>query len=237
MKKLLLIPSLAILAFSSCDFNRVKGDGHVVSKSFNQTGFKNVDASSSMDVILKQGTDYSVKIDAEENILQLIDVRKEGDKLIVGFKDNISASPTKDIKVYITAPEFHELEGSGACTFSNNGVLASNELKLDLSGACNTHLNVDVKKLDIEASGASEIEVRGKAVYFAIDGSGSTSISAYQLMTDHADIGLSGAGDAQVSVAQSLKVDLSGAGSVKYKGNPSTINKEISGAGSVSKVN
>lgn len=236
MKKLLLIPSLAVLAFASCDFNRVQGDGNVVSKSFNQTGFKDIDASSAMNVILKQGTEYSVKIDAEKNLMDLIEVRKEGDELVVGFKDNVNVNPTKDINVYITAPEFHNLEGSGACTFSNNEVITGNEIKLGLSGACNTHLNLEVNKLDIEASGASEIEVKGKAVYFAVNGSGSTSISAFQLMSENADIELSGAGDAEVFASKSLKADLSGAGEVKYKGNPASVNKEISGAGSVSKA-
>lgn len=236
MKKLLLIPSFVLLAFASCDYNRVKGNGHVISKSFDKTNFKNIDVSSSIDVVLKQGTDYSVRIDGEENILQLIEVRKEGDKLIVGFKNNISISPTKDIKVYITAPEFHKLEGSGACTISNSGVITGNEVTLDLSGACNTHLNVDVNKLGIEASGASEIEVKGKAVYFSVDGSGSTSVSAFQLITENASIELSGAGDAEVFASKSLKADLSGAGSVTYKGNPPSVSKEISGAGSVSKA-
>lgn len=236
MKKLLLIPSLAALAFTSCDFNRVKGDGNVISKSFDKTGFKEIDASSSMDVMLKQGPDYSVRIDAEKNILELIEVKKEGDELVVGFKNNVSANPTKDIKVYITAPEFHKLEGSGACTFSNNDVITGNEMKLDLSGACNAHLNISVNKLDIEASGASEIEAKGKAVYFAVDGSGSTSVSAFQLMTENTTIELSGAGDAEVFASKSLKADISGAGDVKYKGNPAAVNKEISGAGSVSKA-
>lgn len=236
MKKLLLIPSFALLAFASCDYNRVKGNGHVISKSFDKTNFKNIDVSSSIDVVLKQGTDYSVRIDGEENILQLIEVRKEGDKLIVGLKNNISISPTKDVKVYITAPEFHKLEGSGACTISNSGVITGNEVTLDLSGACNTHLNVDVNKLGIEASGASEIEVKGKAVYFSVEGSGSTSVSAFQLISENATIDLSGAGDAEVFASQSLKADLSGAGSVTYKGNPPSVSKEISGAGSVSKA-
>lgn len=236
MKKILLIPSFALLAFASCNFNQVRGNGHVVSKSFNKTGFKDIDVSSSIDVVLKQGPDYSVRIDAEENMLPLIDVRKEGDKLIVGFRDNISVNPTRDVKVYITAPEFRNLEGSGACTYSNNDVIKGNELQLDLSGACNTHLNVDVNKLGIEASGASEIDVKGKAVYFSVDGSGSTSVSAFQLMSENATIDLSGAGDAEVFASKSLKADLSGAGSVSYKGNPATVNKEISGAGSVHKA-
>jgi hypothetical protein len=236
MKKLLLIPSLAILAFASCDFNRVKGDGNVVSKSFSKTGFKDIDASSTMDVILKQGPDYSVKIDAEKNIMELIEVRKEGDELVVGFKNNVNVNPTKDVKVYITAPEFRKLEGSGACTFTNNDVITGNAITLGLSGASNANLNVDVKKLDIEASGASEIELKGKATDFSVDGSGSTSVSAFQLMTENTSIDISGAGDAEVFASKSLKADLSGAGSVQYKGNPATVNKEVSGAGSVSKA-
>lgn len=236
MKKLLLLPAITLITFASCNFNTVKGNGHTVTKSYTETGFRDIEASSSVDLILKQGPDYSVKIEAEENILELLKVRKEGDKLIIGLKNNVNISTTKGIKVYITAPAFHKLEGSGSCNFSSDGLLTGNALELGLSGACNAKLNMEVKKLDIDASGASEIELKGKTIDFSVDGSGSTSVKAFDFMTENTEVDLSGAGDAQVYASRSLNVDLSGAGNVQYKGNPPSISKELSGAGSVSKA-
>lgn len=237
MKKLfLLITASALLAFASCNFNNVKGNGHVVDKTFTEKGFKDIDAGSVMQVHLKQGPEFSVRVEAEDNILALMKVYTEKEKLVIGFKDNTSVSPTKDIHVYITAPEYRNIDGSGACNVSSDGKLTGNVMAVELSGASNTRLDLDVNKLSIDASGASEIELQGKAAYFSVDASGSTSVKAYPLRADHVTIGISGSGDAEVSVLSSLKVDISGAGSVSYKGNPSSVQKDVSGAGSVDKV-
>lgn len=236
MKRLLIIFSFALAAFASCNFDRVKGNGNMVSKSYRESGFRDIDASSSLNVHLKQGSNYAVNIEAEENLIDLLKVRAEGDKLVIGFKKGTNVSPTRKIQVYITAPEFHEIEGSGACTFMSDGTLKGNELSLDLSGACKTKLEVDVLKLDVDASGASDIMLSGKAVDFSLDGSGSTSARCFDLLTQNADIGISGAGDADISVSAALKVDISGAGHVAYKGNPSSVTQDISGAGSLKKV-
>jgi hypothetical protein len=53
------------------------------------------------------------------------------------------------------------------------------------------------------------------------------------LQTKTAQISTTGAGDAQVAVAETLKVAITGAGKVQYSGNPPTIEKHISGAGSI----
>lgn len=178
-----------------------------------------------------------MKIDAEENILELIQVRTEGDELKISFKDNINVSPTKDIKIYITAPDFRNLEASGACNFISQGSIKGNVIALNLSGASNSQLEVDANKLEVDASGASEISLKGKTAYLSIEGSGSTEIHSFPLLSEHTKVNLSGAGDAEVYAAQSLDVEISGAGDVKYKGSPATINKDISGAGSISQVN
>jgi hypothetical protein len=237
MKKLLFIPAaLIVMSVASCGLGGVKGNGHVVSKNFTESGFKDIEVSSSINVFVQQGSNYSIKIDAEENLLALMKVKAEGDLLVIGFKNNVNVSTTKDIKVYITSPEYRKLDGSGSCTFTSHGVITGNEVELDLSGASDARLNLEVKKLEIDASGASEIELKGKAIDFSVDGSGSTHVKAFDFLTENTHIQLSGAGDAEVNVSKSLSADISGAGDVKYKGKPSSINKEISGAGSVMSV-
>lgn len=237
MKKTLLIASIALLSLAACNMNSIRGNGHVISKTFAEKGFNEIEVSSAMNVYLKQGPDYSIKIDAEENLLSLMKVHTEGDKLVIGFKEKVSINPTKDIKVYITAPDFRNLDASGACNFISQGNIKGNTLKLDLSGSSNAQLDVALNKLEVDVSGASEIALKGKTAYLEIDGSGSTSIHGFPLLSDHTKVSISGAGDAEVCAAQSLEVEISGAGNVSYKGSPSSINKDISGAGSVNQAN
>jgi hypothetical protein len=64
--------------------------------------------------------------------------------------------------------------------------------------------------------------------------SGASKLVADDLQVRTAQLSISGAGKADVSASESLKVAISGAGKVTYSGNPA-IEKDISGAGSVRK--
>jgi hypothetical protein len=233
MKKFFLIATASILLLASCINKGIRGSGHVITKQFTETGFKNIDVSSVMKVYLKQGDKYEVKVEAEDNIMDLIEVKKEGEKLEFGFRDHTSLNPTKDIIIYITAPDFHELSASGASGYVSQGTIKTSEISLDLSGATKVKLALDVTSVKVDASGASEIILSGNANSLEVDGSGSTDISAFDLKSQMADIGISGAGSAKVQAEKDLKVEISGAGHVVYKGNP-TVTKDISGAGKVS---
>ena len=62
---------------------------------------------------------------------------------------------------------------------------------------------------------------------------GASELKASGLQTTTAEISTTGAGNAEVAVAETLKVAITGAGKVSYSGNPKTIEKHISGAGSI----
>lgn len=237
MKKLLITATAALLLLSACNTNRVQGNGHIVSKTLTVKDFKNIDASSSFDIYLEQGPEYSLRVEAEDNLIPHMDIRTKGDDLVISFKEGVSVNSRKGFKVYVTAPEFRILEASGACNFTTRNSIKGNKLKLDISGAGTAKLEVAVNKLEIDASGASEITLKGQATYLEVDGSGTTDLKAFRLQTQHSKIDLSGAGDAEVVAEQSLDVELSGAASVTYKGDPPQINKNISGAGSVTRAN
>ena len=61
---------------------------------------------------------------------------------------------------------------------------------------------------------------------------GASKLDAESLQVKTAELSISGAGKAEVSASEILKVAISGAGKVTYHGNP-TLEQHISGAGSV----
>lgn len=61
-------------------------------------------------------------------------------------------------------------------------------------------------------------------------------MDALDLIVGKYDINLSGASDCEIYVEEELLVDASGASSIAYKGNPSRIEEESSGASSIRKI-
>jgi len=85
----------------------------------------------------------------------------------------------------------------------------------------------------LEAKGASEVALDGSIDRLLVDMTGASQLAADRLQARTAEISTTGAGNADVAVSDTLKVVITGAGKVTYSGNPPTIKKQITGAGSI----
>src|ERR1035438_1699801 len=97
-------------------------------------------------------------------------------------------------------------------------------------------MELDVKKLDLDCSGGSKFKFKGSATTVTMDVSGAVDIYAYDPLAESMHLDISGAGNAQINVSKDLNVEISGAGSVHYKGSPAKFIENVSGAGSIKKV-
>jgi len=243
MKKLLTICLLCIaFLYCSCDGiitnngRTVTGNGVVVNREFAIKDFKDIDVSSSITVVLAQADKFDVKLEGEDNIVSLFDVKLVGEKLVIKPKGKYNLSFKKPLKAYISAPVFRKLEASGACAYTGNSPIRHDgDIELDLSGSCNADLELHAPSVSADISGACRLKLSGTAKEFRIDGSGSSEARCFGLMADVVNIDFSGAGMAEVSAARQLKVDISGAANIRYKGNPG-ISQEVSGAASIKKA-
>jgi hypothetical protein len=94
--------------------------------------------------------------------------------------------------------------------------------------------NVNGDTLTIDSSGASHIKAEGKTASLDLDISGASSVDATALTVSDASVDASGASHVDLMVTERLNAEASGASTVSYKGSPSTVVKDVSGAGSVS---
>lgn len=228
-----------IFLFTSCNYftgKKIKGDGNVTTQSRAFTDFNSIDAGGSAEIYISQDSVFSVKVEIDNNLQEYIEVYKEGNELKIHQRNNTSLDVTGKIKVYISAPVFEKLKASGACDIiGKNNLSSTGDFFIGMSGACNAELNINAPKVTVDLSGACSVKLSGATKDFKADGSGSTNINCFGLMTENTSVDLSGAGDAEVFASVKLDVNVSGAADVKYKGNPS-INQKVSGAGSVKKV-
>jgi Putative auto-transporter adhesin, head GIN domain len=85
----------------------------------------------------------------------------------------------------------------------------------------------------VESSGAADVTLDGTVDELLADMTGAADLKAKMLQARSVQISSTGAASAQVSASEILRVDITGAGDVTYSGNPKTVEKHITGAGSI----
>jgi hypothetical protein len=188
--------------------SRISGSGVVGSQVRNVDGFHGIDASGVFQVEATAGKDFSVRVQADDNLLQYIRTEVEGGVLQIGTTAGIKSG--NPLRVFVTAPDIESVEASGASNVSVTGITNSS--------------------LEIDASGNSKVKVDGETGEVNVDVSGSSAVDANALRADIATVDSSGASRVNVFAAKRLTSSASGASTVMYSGNPANVEKSSSGA-------
>lgn len=239
MRKLFWFVLALPVFLSSCDHmlgKRVRGNGNIKSEDRSVNKFKNVEVGGAAKVYVSQGDQSSVKVECDENLLSYIEVLQDDDKVTVREKPGYNLRPTSDIKIYVTSPTFHRINASGACDIIGQTKINSDDLKLHVSGAGDIQMEVDAPLLSADISGSGNINLKGQTKDVDLELTGAGHAHCYELLAENAKIDISGAGSAEIYASVKLDAEVSGAGSVTYKGNASNVSQHVSGAGSVTKA-
>jgi len=240
MKRLFILLPLAAIFFAACHIgghNRIKGNGTIKTESRSAANFSSVDVSGNIEVFVKQDSSYSVRVEADENLMSHINVRTEGDELIIEPANNRNLSGSKSIKVYVSAPAFKRLDASGASGITAENVLTGDAFDIDVSGASHATIELNAPKVVAELGGASHITLKGKTKDFNLEADGASHAKCFELLTENTEVDISGASSAEVFASVDLRADASGASHIRYKGDAKNYVGNASGAGSINKVN
>ena len=226
----LLLLVIPILSFS-CYQPGIKGSGNVISEERNVGSFNRIELHGKGIIHLSQGPEQPIKIEAEDNILEILESNVKSGTLIIKPSRNLGR--TKDIHVYATTPEIEGVGVYGAATLKADGKLKGKKLHLDVAGAGKLNADLEFEEVHTDISGAGEAHLSGSAGshYFTVSGAG--ELHGYDFQTNMTEVNISGAGSAYVHASEELNSSISGAGKVRYKGSPATVDKYVSGAGSI----
>jgi hypothetical protein len=241
MARSLLFAFLIVSSVSSCVLNfggkRVKGNGNITVDERSVSSFVEVDVEGAVDVYVEQGSPKPVRVEVDENVQSYIEVETRGDKLVVKSKSGYNLKPSKKTKIYITSPNYRKLDVSGACNiYSVNRLVLQNPLSLKVSGAGDIKVDVSAPAVSAKVSGSGNVDMKGETRNFDLKISGAGDARCYELLSETTKVDISGAGSAQVFASVLLDAEVSGAGSINYKGNAANVNQHVSGAGSVKKA-
>lgn len=230
-RAILLLAVMAI--FTSCQ-ETIQGNGKVVEETREAAPFHSLNISGAFNVHIIPDNYSSIKVKADENLLEHIETYVNDGVLNIKSEANFDRYRALDLS--ITMDQFERLEASGACDIRNEGVLEGEKVKLDFSGAVESELSINAEELEGEFSGACEAMLKGNAERLEIETSGAVEINAEDFKTQSCRLDMSGAGKATVFVTQKLDIKVSGAAEVNYRGNPSEVKQDISGAANINKL-
>ena len=209
----------------------IQGSGNYLAENRTVDDFGSISFSSAGEVYLSQGPKH-LRIEAEDNIIAELMTEVGSGRLTIRHTA-ACINPHKPVKIYVSTPHIEGLDISGSGSITGLSPIESDALRIDISGSGDINLDVDCKDLSTTISGSGSAVLKGRATDNSVDISGSGAVHSYDLETNRSTVRISGSGTAEVNVHDELNTNISGSGSVSYKGRPRMTSQEISGSGSV----
>ncbi|MCY2961415.1 MAG: DUF2807 domain-containing protein [Planctomycetota bacterium] len=188
------------------------GSGTAAREERTVAEFTRLEAGGAIHVDLRIGSPRSVAVLADDNLLGHV-ITEVGDGTLRLTMRPGSYETRTPIRVEVVNPTLTTLVVGGAAHAAVAGL--------------------DGGSLKVSATGAGRAELAGRVDLLTGAASGAAEVRAFGLDAARVDVDVQGAGEVEVLVREELEADVSGAGKVRYRGNPPRLRTESSGAGSV----
>jgi hypothetical protein len=236
MKKMkFLLVFMLTLGITICTDGQIRrtvyGNNRVVKKDREAGKFTGLRVSSGIDAYLKQGSDESIAVEADENLHEYIITEIRDGVLHIYTDANIREAEMK--RVYVTMKEINSLKTTSAGDIIGETPVRTDNLELSASSAGDIKLEIHAKKIEMDISSSGDMTLSGDADILNADLSSAGDLNAYNLEVREADISASSAGDADINVSERLQARASSAGDINYRGNPKYTDAHSSSAGGV----
>ncbi len=222
---------LLVLLASSCNLEFKRGNGNIEINVTDINKFESLSIGGNYEVILIKDDDNKVIIETDNNLHDFINIEVFNGTLNINNIHQLKSSEGINIEVHYG--KLNDIFSTGTSHINNEGILISDQLSINLSGAGAIDLEVDVNELKTNLTGAGVMSVSGEADYLETHISGAGGLRAFELITNNAEINVSGLGGVEVFTNEKLVITISGLGGVIYAGNPKIIEKRITGYGKI----
>jgi len=232
-KNLFLMLTITALGFTTMaqkndnydDKDRIEGSGNVITKDFTVKSFDELIASGVFNLQLSQGDKESVKIEADDNLMDLFIVENEGSALKISMKKHSNFNSKKHLKVYITFKSLKSMNLSMVGGTSSDEKLKFVDLKLKNQSVGSVSLNMTLQTLNMENQSVGSVKLEGSAENAIVKNSSVGSINAGNFVVQKMEIDNTGVGSATVNAEKELKYSDSFLGKVSNRGN-ATVKKK-----------
>jgi hypothetical protein len=202
---------LGLITVGNCNPNAISGSGNVKTESRSVGTFTKVELTGSPDVEVTVGSDISVSVTTDDNILPAIETKVEGDTLSIGSKQSYNTSLGVTVKITVPKLDGASVTGSG-----------------DIHAA-----GIKGGTIHAGVTGSGDVTLKGEADRLEGEVTGSGNLHAGDLSAKDVRVTVTGSGDATVRATEKMEASVTGSGDVSYYGNPPQVLKNVTGSGSI----
>ncbi len=214
---------------------RVQGSGNVVKENRQASAFRGVALSVPGHVEVHTGTGESVTVEADDNVLPLIETVVENGVLKIRPVKKNQSLDVRRLKVVVQAREIDSLAVAGSGSMRASG-LRGDRLNLELAGSGTLDAGqIEARAVNLSGAGSGKITAAGSADAVKVAVAGSGKADASRLQAKKAEASVSGSGQVLVTATQSLAAAVTGSGSIAYHGDPQ-VSRAVTGSGTVRRL-
>ena len=214
----------------------VRGSGRIVKQVRQVANFSGLSLGLPGHVELRIGNSEGVTIEADDNLLPLVETVVEGGTLkIRPTKRNLNLHGAS-IRVVVQARSIERLALGGSGSIDADA-LRARQLDIDLGGSGSINLKgVESETMAVSLGGSGDLQAaRGTIGKLTVSIGGSGDVDLGRVQASSASVTIAGSGEATVWPRNALSATIAGSGDVNYYGDP-LVSKSTVGAGGVRRV-
>src|SRR5258705_9824867 len=197
---------------------RIEGSGNIITKTLNVQPFDQIDVSGIFTLKLSQGSKEEVKIEADDNLQDLFEVKNDGSTLVISMKKESNFKAKKKLNVYISFKKLKSMNLQTVGDVSSEQSMSFENVKIENKSVGSVDLKLTAQSVNIDNKSVGNVTLNGKADNAIIKNKSVGSIMAADFAVQSMDIDNNGIGSAEVNAAKECKVKDSFLGKVSNKG-------------------
>jgi hypothetical protein len=224
--------NIGTIQIGNVNFETIAGSGNLVTESRQVSGVTRVDMTTSAYLEIQQGTQESLTVTADDNILPYLQTNVSGGRMTIRYQPQISIRTIHQPKLVLTVKNLDELRLTSSGTV-NVGPLTTGDFNIDITSSCNlTIQSIQADKITSNITSSGDVNIQGTANSLVVRISSSGNFVGPDLQVQDANVTLTSSGDVTVWVINNLSANLSSSGNVSYYGAPN-VNQHTSSSGRV----
>ncbi len=240
MKKQVLIAGL-IAGISLCSFKTMPDGKDTITPKVGPFESIVVECALVADVTVQEGAQPGITLTGDPEALEHIKTRVSGKKLHIDFEGSfrVGGRHHSDIKANISMPALSGVEITGSAIVNVHGNLKNDVLNTRVSGSGMIIMdNLSVRDFSADQSGSGTIEaIAGTIASAHLVNTGSGSVNMMDVTVTDATANNTGSGGISVNAVHKLNATETGSGSIRFKGHPEDFTQNVTGSGSIKRVN
>ena len=234
---IVFVCSLSQIVFSQIwNKTKISGNNKEVTQQITTQKYDKINVSGSIDVELVRGNEGSIILEAEENLIEYIEIYCKNNTLTIKIRNNTYIDNNKQIKVLVPLEEISEVSLAGSSTIVGRDAFEMENLEVSVAGSGEMSINITAQKLVLNVVGSGTLGIKGTTQNCTINVAGSGNLQGERLICKNVVARVAGSGVSIFTCNETLKAYVIGSGSIQYKGNPKVLESKVVGSGSVENI-